>query len=113
MKRLDCGKAVRPCIGMETPLLRRLERSDRVCERADQAALPLVLRDVTHRPVERAVLAELWRDRFAEVPFGDKGGSHPGRYYQDIAIEQKQSIEKHGQDLPEIRQWKRSAAKTI
>ena len=28
-----------------------------------------------------------WRDRFAAVPFEDKGGSHPGRYYQDIAIE--------------------------
>ena len=23
------------------------------------------------------------RDRFAEVAFEDKGGSHPGRYYQD------------------------------
>ena len=31
--------------------------------------------------------ADAWRDRFAEVPFEDKGGSHPGRYYQDIAIE--------------------------
>jgi type I restriction enzyme R subunit len=28
-----------------------------------------------------------WRDRFAEVPFEDKGGSHPSRYYQDIAID--------------------------
>ncbi len=28
-----------------------------------------------------------WRDRFADVPYEDKGGSHPGRYYQDIAIE--------------------------
>ena len=28
-----------------------------------------------------------WRDRFCEVPYEDKGGSHPGRYYQDIAIE--------------------------
>ena len=28
-----------------------------------------------------------WRDRFATVPFEDKGGSHPSRYYQDIAIE--------------------------
>ena len=31
--------------------------------------------------------ADAWRDRFATVPFEDKGGSHPGRYYQDIAIE--------------------------
>lgn len=28
-----------------------------------------------------------WRDRFAEIPFEDKGGSHPSRYYQDIAVE--------------------------
>ncbi|MDA0737432.1 MAG: DEAD/DEAH box helicase family protein [Nitrospirae bacterium] len=31
--------------------------------------------------------ANAWRDRFAAVPYEDKGGSHPGRYYQDIAIE--------------------------
>ncbi len=31
--------------------------------------------------------ADAWRDRFAEVPFEDKGGSHPGRYYQDVAVE--------------------------
>ena len=30
---------------------------------------------------------DAWRDRFAGVPYEDKGGSHPGRYYQDIAIE--------------------------
>ena len=30
---------------------------------------------------------DTWRDRFAAVPFEDKGGSHPGRYYQDIAVE--------------------------
>lgn len=31
--------------------------------------------------------ADIWRDRFAAVAYEDKGGSHPGRYYQDIAIE--------------------------
>lgn len=31
--------------------------------------------------------ANEWRDRLATVPYEDKGGSHPGRYYQDIAIE--------------------------
>ena len=31
--------------------------------------------------------ADVWRDRFAAVPFEDKGGSHPSRYYQDIAID--------------------------
>ena len=30
--------------------------------------------------------ANAWRDRFATVPYEDKGGSHPPRYYQDIAI---------------------------
>ncbi|PIR17236.1 MAG: restriction endonuclease subunit R [Deltaproteobacteria bacterium CG11_big_fil_rev_8_21_14_0_20_49_13] len=28
-----------------------------------------------------------WRDSFADVPFEDKGGSHPSRYYQDAAVE--------------------------
>jgi type I restriction enzyme R subunit len=30
--------------------------------------------------------ANEWRDRFADVPFEDKGGYFQGRYYQDIAI---------------------------
>jgi type I restriction enzyme R subunit len=30
---------------------------------------------------------DAWRDRFAAIAFEDKGGSHPGRYYQDIAVE--------------------------
>ncbi len=30
---------------------------------------------------------DAWRDRFAAVPFEDKSGSHPARYYQDIAVE--------------------------
>jgi type I restriction enzyme R subunit len=29
----------------------------------------------------------VWRDRFAAVPFEDKGGYFQGRYYQDIAIQ--------------------------
>jgi type I restriction enzyme, R subunit len=31
--------------------------------------------------------ADAWRDRFAEVPFEDRGGTFGGRYYQDIAVE--------------------------
>jgi len=31
--------------------------------------------------------ANAWRDRFAAVPFEDRGGSHPSRYYQDIAVD--------------------------
>lgn len=39
-----------------------------------------------------------WRDRFAAVPYEDKGGSHPGRYYQDIAIERVLDAIATGQD---------------
>jgi len=28
----------------------------------------------------------VWRDRFADIPFEDQGGTWQGRYYQDIAI---------------------------
>jgi type I restriction enzyme, R subunit len=31
--------------------------------------------------------ADAWRDAFNDVSYEDKGGSHPGRYYQDTAIE--------------------------
>jgi type I restriction enzyme R subunit len=31
--------------------------------------------------------ADAWRDRFAAVPFEDKGGFFQGRYYQDLAIQ--------------------------
>ena len=38
-----------------------------------------------------------WRDRFAAVPFEDKGGFFQGRYYQDIAIERvKQCVAELG-----------------
>ena len=30
---------------------------------------------------------DAWRDRFAAVPFEDRGGYFQGRYYQDIAID--------------------------
>ena len=33
------------------------------------------------------VKTNAWRDRFALISFEDKGGSHPSRYYQDIAVE--------------------------
>ncbi|MCC5848925.1 MAG: DEAD/DEAH box helicase family protein [Verrucomicrobia bacterium] len=32
-------------------------------------------------------VSNAWRDRFAEVDYEDKGGSHPARYYQDIAVQ--------------------------
>jgi len=35
----------------------------------------------------RFVEANAWRDRFAAVPFEDRGGYYQGRYYQDLAIE--------------------------
>jgi type I restriction enzyme R subunit len=34
-----------------------------------------------------SALVERWRERFAAVPFEDRGGYFQGRYYQDIAIE--------------------------
>ena len=34
----------------------------------------------------RTERAPITRDRFAAVPFEDKGGSWQGRYYQDIAV---------------------------
>jgi type I restriction enzyme R subunit len=44
--------------------------------------------------------ANAWRDRFAAVPFEDKGGSHPSRYYQDIAVERV--MEAIAKDRPRI-----------
>ncbi len=41
--------------------------------------------------------ANAWRDRFATVPFEDKGGSHPSRYYQDIAVERVMEAIAHNQ----------------
>ncbi len=40
--------------------------------------------ELWHRTFEKP---NAWRDRFAAIPYEDKGGSHPSRYYQDIAIE--------------------------
>lgn len=39
----------------------------------------------------------IWRDRFAAIPFEDKGGSHPGRYYQDVAIDRVMEAIAHDQ----------------
>ena len=39
-----------------------------------------------------------WRDRFASVPFEDKGGFFQGRYYQDIAIERVLAAVANGQE---------------
>ncbi|MBI5672310.1 MAG: DEAD/DEAH box helicase family protein [Nitrospirae bacterium] len=41
-----------------------------------------------------------WRDRFSSVPFEDKGGSHPSRYYQDIAVERV--MQAMAEDKPRI-----------
>ncbi|MBV9035939.1 MAG: DEAD/DEAH box helicase family protein, partial [Acidobacteriaceae bacterium] len=42
--------------------------------------------------------ANSWRDRFAAVPFQDKGGSFEVRYYQDIAIERVLGAVANGRD---------------
>ncbi len=39
-----------------------------------------------------------WRDRFAAVPFEDKGGTWQGRYYQDIAITRVLTAMAEGRD---------------
>ncbi len=39
-----------------------------------------------------------WRDRFASVPFEDKGGTFGGRYYQDIAVERVMEAIAAGKD---------------
>ena len=39
-----------------------------------------------------------WRDRFAAVPFEDRGGYFQGRYYQDIAIERVLAAVATGQE---------------
>lgn len=40
----------------------------------------------------------VWRDRFAAVPFEDKGGYFQGRYYQDIAIDRVLAAIAEGRD---------------
>ncbi len=42
--------------------------------------------------------ANVWRDRFAVVPFEDRGGYFQSRYYQDIAIERTLEAIAGGQD---------------
>jgi type I restriction enzyme R subunit len=39
-----------------------------------------------------------WRDRFAAIPYEDKGGSHSSRYYQDTAISSVLEAISAGQD---------------
>ena len=42
--------------------------------------------------------ANVWRDRFAAIPFEDKGGTWQGRYYQDIAINRVLDAIAHGRE---------------
>lgn len=42
--------------------------------------------------------ANAWRDRFATVPFEDRGGYFQGRYYQDIAIDRVLEVIADGKD---------------
>ena len=39
-----------------------------------------------------------WRNRFAAVPYEDKGGAFPGRYYQDLAVEKVLEAVSQGRD---------------
>ena len=47
---------------------------------------------------EADAASAVWRDRFAAVPFEDKGGTWQGRYYQDIAITRVLEVIGAGQD---------------
>ncbi|MGQ0622407.1 MAG: EcoAI/FtnUII family type I restriction enzme subunit R [Panacagrimonas sp.] len=42
--------------------------------------------------------ANAWRDRFAAIPFEDRGGTWQGRYYQDIAINRVLQVLAEGRD---------------
>lgn len=42
--------------------------------------------------------ANAWRDRFAAVPFEDRGGAWQGRYYQDVAITRTLDAIANGRD---------------
>ena len=42
--------------------------------------------------------ANAWRDRFAAIPFEEKGGTWQGRYYQDIAIQRVLDAIAEGRD---------------
>ncbi len=44
-----------------------------------------------------------WRDRFAAIPFEDKGGTWQGRYYQDIAVARVLQAIAAGPQLPSLR----------
>lgn len=44
------------------------------------------------------VTKNVWRDRFAAVPFEDRGGYFQGRYYQDIAIDRVLAAIADGRD---------------
>ena len=48
-----------------------------------------------------------WRDRFAAVPFEDKGGTWQGRYYQDIAITRVLDVASVGSRWPRCRRSSR------
>lgn len=45
----------------------------------------------------------IWRDRFAAIPFEDKGGTWQGRYYQDIAVSRVLEAIAAGPKLPGLR----------
>ena len=42
--------------------------------------------------------ANAWRDRFATVPFEDRGGTLGERYFRDIAIDRVLNLEREGDD---------------
>lgn len=51
-----------------------------------------------HTYAQAHAFAAAWRERFAAVPFEDKGGTWQGRYYQDVAIQRVLDAVGEGRD---------------
>ncbi|MBI9036205.1 MAG: DEAD/DEAH box helicase family protein [Bacteroidales bacterium] len=61
---------------------------------------PQELWDKTYPRESGAELAEAWREKFADVPYEDKGGTWQLRYYQEIAV--KRTLEALAQNKERI-----------
>ncbi|SOD14326.1 EcoAI/FtnUII family type I restriction enzme subunit R [Pedobacter xixiisoli] len=59
---------------------------------------PEALWNKTFPKSEETDLAEVWREKFANVPFEDKGGTWQLRYYQEIAVQRVVEAVANGED---------------
>ncbi len=56
------------------------------------------LNHLNNADIERSSNVEVWREKFASVPFEDKGGSWQLRYYQEIAVQRTVEAIAQGKD---------------